>query len=190
MKKYFLMIPLMIFPYAYLIWLIYINFWGGTFDLLFGSQGAGNIWVGVAAIYLIYTIFITFYNTVVSGRGKYTAYEAAQINLLVKSVQVPAYIFHFILGMMAFYMGLWGIGAIMVAVSVDLVTILLTGISSIGCSIRMRKEKIINTPAAILMGIGCFLYCVDVVIAVVYFFKARKRYKKPAIPTAVTEAIA
>ena len=61
---------------------------------------------------------------------------------------------------------------------IDLLTILLTGISSIGCSVRMRKEGLVSLPGAIFMGVGCFIYCVDVVIAIVYVVKARK--KSPA----------
>ena len=184
MKKYFLMIPLMLFPYAYLIWMIYMYFSSGVMDKIFGYQTAAYIWLCIAALYLIYIIFIVFYNTIVSARGTYSAYQAAQINLLVKGVQVPAYIFHLVLGMMGSVMSVWGIGIIMVAVVVDLITILLTGISSIGCSIRMKKEKVLNTPVSILMGIGCFIYCADVVIAIVYFTMAKKRREKPEIQAA------
>jgi len=98
MKKYFLMIPLMLFPYAYLIWLIYMYFSSDVMDKIFGYQTAAYIWLCIAALYLIYIIFIVFYNTIVSARGTYSAYQAAQINLFVKGVQVPAYIFHFVLG--------------------------------------------------------------------------------------------
>ena len=184
MKKYFLMIPLMLFPYAYLILLIYMYFSSGVMDKIFGSQTAIDIWFCIVVIYLIYIIFIVFYNTIVSARGTYSAYQAAQINLLVKGVQVPAYIFHFVIGMMGTVMSVWGIGIILGAVVVDLITILLTGISSIGCSIRMKKEKALNTPVSILMGIGCFIYCADVVIAIVYYTMAKKRREKPEIQAA------
>jgi len=189
MKKYFLMIPLMIFPYAYLIFFTYMTYTSNAMDRLFDFHDGTDIWYGIAVEYLIYIIFIVFYNTIISGRGKYTAYESAKVNLFVKGIQVPAYIFHFVLGMMGCVMSVWGIGIIMVALIVDLVTILLTGISSIGCTIRMKKEKVLRTPAAIFMGIGCFLYVVDVIIAVVYFFMARKHSKKPAIQDVGAEAV-
>ncbi len=190
MKKYFLMIPLMIFPYAYLLWMLSMYFTSETLKIAFGeNDAASNVWLGVAVVYVIYVLFIVFYNCTVSARGKYTAYESAKINLFVKGIQVPAYIFHFILGMMGFVMSVWGIGIIMVVVIVDLVTIILTGISSIGCTIRMKKEKVLNGPLSILLGIGCFLYVVDVAVAFVYFFKARKHSKKPEIQAVPAEAI-
>lgn len=189
MKKYFLMIPLMLFPYAYLIFFAYYSMTPYFVRDLLDAQSTGNLLIVIIGLYLIYILFITFYNTIASARGKYTAYQSAKINLIVKGVQIPAYIFHFILGMMGTVMSVWGIGIIIVAVVVDLVTILLTGISSIGCSVRLKKEKILNIPAAILMGIGCFIYVVDVGVAVTYFFIARKRYKKAAIPKAAAEVI-
>jgi len=190
MKKYFLMIPLMIFPYAYLVWLLSMFFASSYMEQFFDQSGSESIvWLIVALIYLIYVIFIVFYNCTVSARGKYTAYESAKINLFVKGIQVPAYIFHFVLGLMGCVMSVWGIGIIMVAVIVDLVTILLTGISSIGCTIRMKKEKILNAPLSILLGIGCFIYVVDVAVAFIYFFKAKKRSKKPEIQAVPAEAV-
>ena len=189
MKKYFLMIPLMIFPYAYLIFFSYMYYTSNVMDRLFDFHDGTDIWYGIAVEYLIYIIFIVFYNTIISGRGKYTAYESAKVNLFVKGIQVPAYIFHFVLGSMGICMGIWGLGFIIVAVIVDLGTILLTGISSIGCTIRMKKEKVLRTPAAIFMGIGCFLYVVDVVIAFLYFLMARKHSKKSEIQAVPAEAI-
>ena len=100
------------------------------------------------------------------------------MNLIIKGIQIPAYIMHFILGFIGLAMSVWGIGFLLWAVLIDLLTILLTGISSIGCSIRMRKERLVSLPGAIFMGIGCFIYCVDVAIAIVYVVKARK--KSPA----------
>ncbi len=190
MKKYLLMVPLMIFPYAYVVWLLSIFFTSSYMEQFFDQNGSESVvWLVVALIYLIYVVFIVFYNCTVSARGKYTAYESAKINLFVKGIQIPAYIFHFILGMMGCVMSVWGIGIIMVAVIVDLVTILLTGISSIGCTIRMKKEKILNAALSILLGIGCFLYVVDVVIAVIYFCKARKHSKKAVVQEMSAEAI-
>ena len=100
--------------------------------------------------------------------------DTTDISLLVLLIIAVIYI----LGFIGLAMSVWGIGFLLWAVLIDLLTILLTGISSIGCSIRMRKERLVSLPGAIFMGIGCFIYCADVVIAIVYVVKARK--KSPA----------
>ena len=169
------MIPLILFPYAYLILLAFIGVTSSFFDQWMNLKSYDYTVETLIIVYLVSTLFTIFYNLIITLKGKYTAYEAAKINLLVKGIQVPAYIFHFVIGMMGMVMSVWGIGLILFAVVVDLITILLTGINSIGCSIRMRKENILTTRAAVLMGIGCFIYCADLVIAVVYFIHARKK---------------
>lgn len=39
----------------------------------------------------------------------------------------------------------------------------------------MCKDEIFSKWVCVLMGIGSFVYCVDIVIAIVYFVKARKK---------------
>ena len=76
------------------------------------------------------------------------------------------------IGMFGSVLSIWGIGFVMWAIFIDMATILLTGISSIGCSILMYKEHLVSKRNAWLMGIGCFLFCIDILIAVIYLIKA------------------
>lgn len=175
--KYLKMIPVIIYPYIYVVilavFLVFLNVLPSDYN-----DAASLGLLIVAVIYNLYSFVIVVVNAVQCAKGKMTARQSARMNLIIKSIQIPAYIIHFILGFIGLAMSVWGIGIILWAILIDLLTILLTGISSIGCSIRMRKEGILSTAAAILMGIGCFIYCVDVVIAIVYVVKARK--KSPA----------
>ena len=175
--KYLKMIPVIIYPYIYvLILAVFFLFVGvlpeDTTDISL------LVLLIIAVIYNLYSFVIVIVNAVQTAKGKLTAGQAARMNLIIKGIQIPAYIMHFILGFIGLAMSVWGIGFLLWAVLIDLLTILLTGISSIGCSIRMRKERLVSLPGAIFMGIGCFIYCADVVIAIVYVVKARK--KSPA----------
>lgn len=172
--KYLKMIPVIVYPYIYVVilavFLMFMNVLPSD-----SSDVTMLVLLIVAVIYNLYSFVIVIVNAVQGARGKMTARQAARMNLIIKGIQIPAYIMHFILGFIGLAMSVWGIGIVLWALLIDLLTILLTGISSIGCSIRMRKEGILSTAAAILMGIGCFIYCVDVVIAIVYVVKARKK---------------
>ncbi len=172
--KYLKMIPVIIYPYLYVVILaVFLMFMN-----VLPSDDSDAAMLGlliVAVIYNLYSFVIVIVNAVQCARGKMTAKQSARMNLIIKGIQIPAYIMHFILGFIGLALSVWGIGFILWAILIDLLTILLTGISSIGCSIRMRKEGFLSTAAAILMGIGCFIYCVDVVIAIVYVVKARKK---------------
>ena len=163
--KYLKMIPVIIYPYIYvLILAVFFLFVGvlpeDTTDISL------LVLLIIAVIYNLYSFVIVIVNAVQTAKGKLTAGQAARMNLIIKGIQIPAYIMHFILGFIGLAMSVWGIGFLLWAVLIDLLTILLTGISSIGCSIRMRKERLVSLPGAIFMGIGCFIYCADVVIAI------------------------
>ncbi len=138
--KYLKMIPVIIYPYIYvLILAVFLLFVGvlpeDTTDISL------LVLLIIAVIYNLYSFVIVIVNAVQTAKGKLTAGQAARMNLIIKGIQIPAYIMHFILGFIGLAMSVWGIGFLLWAVLIDLLTILLTGISSIGCSIRMRKEK-------------------------------------------------
>ena len=150
--KYLKMIPVIIYPYIYvLILAVFFLFVGvlpeDTTDISL------LVLLIIAVIYNLYSFVIVIVNAVQTAREKLTAGQAARMNLIIKGIQIPAYIMHFILGFIGLAMSVWGIGFLLWAVLIDLLTILLTGISSIGCSIRMRKKKgLVSLPGAIFMG--------------------------------------
>lgn len=132
----------------------------------------------LTCVYHILVLADAIYGAVsVAGKG-YTANEAARMNLTIKGWQVPAYIFHFILGCVGMMLSVWGIGFILFAILIDVLTIALTGICAIGCMVKMKKSGTLSTPKAILAAIGSFLFCVDVIIAIVLCIISRKNCKK------------
>ncbi len=189
MKKYLLLIPLFAFPYIYLPHLAVL--FGAPYlsDVLTTQYGLSelsdsvttvwvDIWFILPVIYTAITLIFSIIHTIFCTKGKYDAYTSAKLNMIVRCVHIPAYIFHFIMGVIGALMSVFGLGFLIFAILIDLLTIILTGISSIGVNVRIAKEKVFPIWAAILMGIGSFVYIADVVIAFVYFFKARKASKQ------------
>ena len=167
MKKYIKLIPLMLFPYAYLIWL-----------LLLVNLIPENINMHMPEIYIGLTFVLTIISTVIVAKNKNPAVSAAKQNLIVKAVQIPAYIFHFILGLTGLVASVWGLGFIMIAVIIDLLTITLTGIFAIGCNIKICKSGVISKGTAIFTSILSFIFCSDLVVAIVLFVTAKTHEKK------------
>lgn len=173
MKKYLKMIPIMFYPYAYIIplFIMIVSNDSNYFEqILFG------IFVYGIVLHIL-VIFVAIYNSVVSACGKYSVVEAAKINMITKCVQIPAYIFHFCLGLLGLIMSVWGIGIILFVVVVDLITIFFTGVSAIGLSVLMSKTKTIDTVFAVLGGIASFMYCIDIVVAITYYLIAKIKTK-------------
>ena len=169
MKKYIAIIPLIVYPYAYILWIIGFLLSGLTLEEFIGIDAIMIIFAAIFIIYNVYILFIIIYNFIQAIRGKYSAYQLAKMNLLVKGLQIPAYIFHFIIGLIGFVMSIWGIGFIILAVVVDFLTIALTGLNALGCAIRIKKENKASTVVSVFTGMYSFVFCIDVIIAVVLF---------------------
>ncbi|MBQ8514766.1 MAG: hypothetical protein IJ496_05155 [Ruminococcus sp.] len=178
MKKYLKLIPLMLYPYAYLIGMVGLYIADEVLSLFSVSVIPEYLFWGVIILYNVYVLFIAVFNAVLTAGKRYTAYDGAKINLIVKGVQIPAYILHFLMGLAGLIMSVWGIGFIVIAVLVDLLTILLTGISAVGCSIKMKKEGLLPLSGAILTGIGSFIYCADIAAAIVFLVLGRKQQRE------------
>lgn len=170
MKKYIKMLPVILYPYMYVIFLIGL-FLTSKISEDIAEKGIDNLNV-IALIYNVYCFVIVIINAVCMVKGSMTTTEVARMNLIIKCVQIPAYITHFILGLVGFFLGIWGIGLLLWAIFIDVATICFTGINSIGCSIRMYKDKVFSRCKSIFMGIGCFLFCIDIAIAIIYYIKA------------------
>lgn len=164
MKSYLRMLPVILYPYAYLIPLL-VLFLTPAVDDNMAKVYLFVFGYGIAIHVLAFAASI--YNAVITANGKkYDSRKAAQINVVTKCVQIPAYIFHFVLGCLGLGMSVWGIGVIIFAVVVDFLSILLTGISAIGLHVRMKKEQYLRKSYCVWLGIGSFLYCIDVAIAI------------------------
>ena len=174
MKKYLKMIPIMAYPYAYLIYFIAFIVIGG-FSSLDENEILFDIFFIIPLIYSAVALIIALINMIQGIRGKYTLKESAIINALTKCVQIPGYIFHFIMGLIGLLMSIWGIGFIIWAIIIDFLCIALTGISSLGLSIRLIKEKVFSPSKGILILLGCFIYVVDVVLGIFWLIYIEKR---------------
>lgn len=98
----------------------------------------------------------------------------AKQNLTIKCVQIPAYVLNFAIAMIGVMMSVFGLPMIAWAIAIDFLSIVLTGISAIGCGRTLYKEGKIDRTSAIWTTIGSFVYCADVVIAIVWYCKGKK----------------
>lgn len=170
MKKYIKLIPLMLFPYAYLIWLFLLT--------KFVPSDINSL---MPVIYMTLTLVLTLISTIMVAKNQNSAVSAAKQNLIVKAVQIPAYIFHFILGLTGLVASVWGIGFIMIAVIIDLMTIILTGIFAVGCNIKIYRQGVISKGTAVVTGIFSFVYCTDLIIAVILLVISKSHENKTSV---------
>ncbi|MGN0691768.1 MAG: hypothetical protein ACI4K7_05430 [Oscillospiraceae bacterium] len=181
MKKNLLLLPVGLFPYGGLI-----------FGLIYSSasvilpEAASEICsvilsVLMACFYISCPVCAVIW-AVFAAKGRVSPYEAAKSVLIVKAVHIPAYVFNFAAAFLGVFVGalasVWGIGiaavSIGLAFAADVCTIALTGICSAGELINIYKGGVIPKKYAVISGILSFIFCADVVTAVVLFVKCRK----------------
>ena len=88
MKKYLKLLPLILYPYMYLIlfiiFLIINNISGGNA----GIENGFFIGIILLIVYNIYVLCISVYNAVITAKNNCKASEAAKINLIIKGSQM------------------------------------------------------------------------------------------------------
>lgn len=160
--KYLKAIPLMLYPYAYLI----VIFLLPTLWDFAGDQYSGKVipvlFIGCQVLAIVSAVYPFF----MVGQEKYNASDMVKLNLFVKGLQIPAYLFHFLLGMAGLMLSVWGIGFILFAALIDLLTILFSGLHACAAVYALKKSGAVSMKKAWLLGICSFLYCIDLMVAV------------------------
>ena len=160
MKKYLMRLLLLIYPYIYVLFLIIDGFVLGRF-----GEELADAMLTALMIYHVLVLVTAVGGAVEINRKKYSASDAAKVNMVIKFGQIPAYILHFVIGVIGFLLGIWGILILLYAVIVDLVAIALSGTHALGCVIKMRRENFLSTLWTVLAVIGSYIYVVDVIVA-------------------------
>lgn len=140
----------------------------GCFAALQGDQPA--VWIALIAIAGVAAFAAALIAAVRNAVRGLTAKQ----NLTIKCVQIPAYVLNFAIAMIGVMMSVFGLPMIAWAIAIDFLSIVLTGISAIGCGRTLYKEGKIDRTSAIWTTIGSFVYCADVVIAIVWYCKGKK----------------
>lgn len=166
----------MLYPYAYLVCLAgYILLCGrfeGCDGMLMSLFRALTV---LAILFNLYAAFSVVANLVATIRGRRTTEELAKANRTIKLVHIPAYVFHFALGSFGFLTSVWGIGLILWAILINFLTILLSGMVGLSASLCSQRERVLTKGEAIAYAAFSFLYCADVVAAVVFYGRVKKR---------------
>lgn len=166
MKKFILLLPPTIFPYSFFV---------GLYCFV---KGIGNL--GESFSFLPWPFALALACNIVffalSIWRKWDFRQVALCNMLVKLIQIPAYISIFFLSVLCFSM-LFTIGIAVVLLLFDCASILLTGLIGVVAIIRCRSSNVISKKFSIVNGILQFVFCVDVISAIVIFVKANCEYK-------------
>lgn len=104
------------------------------------------------------------------------AKDMAWMNLIIKFVYMPMFVFNVIIGFVSVLNPLT-IGFIVNVIFHHFLFISISGIWGIFCVIKAVREKKMMNGMAILWGISQLVYCVDVIAAIILYVKMAKKGK-------------
>lgn len=168
-KKLILLLPGAIFPYSLVFALYCIStgflmesvFCGDAFVLLFGILGLFVVAMICNVIFLAFSIL-----------RKWDANKISFANMLIKLIQIPAYVLIFISGI-AFSLTLFTVAFSIFFVIFDCLAIGLTGLIGVSSVARCYAEGKTSKCFSIVNGFLQFVFCIDIVSAVMVFMKSK-----------------
>lgn len=173
MKKYIPSILAAIFPYS-ILFALYCMFSGFLMHSVFQSNG----FLLLLAVLLFWVVSLgcAVATCVISLARKWDSYELARANMILKLIPVPAYILIFLLGC-AFLITIFTFAISVILMLLDGMAIVLSGLIGVAAVKRNHSDKILSTKEMVAHGILQFVFCADVVSAIVVFYKARRAKK-------------
>lgn len=166
MKKFILLLPCAIFPYALFI---------GPYCFVKGMGNLGESFSFLPWIFIISLICNEVF-LVLSIYKKWDCRKVALFNMVIKIVQIPAYIAVFLLGALSFRT-LFTMGLAVVFFLFDCASIFLTGLIGVTSVIRCYTDSIISKRFSILNGLLQFVFCADVISSITIFVQVKYKNK-------------
>ena len=178
---------LILYPYYYMLVIAVPLILNGGME---GFDGE-SAFVGEILVFLVNPISlgVLVADFVTNAKGHVPPEKLAKLNMIIKLVHIPAYIIHFILGALGTLASVWGIGFVLWAIIIDLITIALSGTHMLSCVISIIKHKAANTAISVVAAILSYIYCIDVVVAIVYYVYIRNLKPAPALKAEAAEEV-
>lgn len=166
---YFKFVPIIVYPYAYAIWLIILiaalKRAGDTPDI----EHAGKAFLISFIIFQVITLCFSVWSTVSLRAAKVSLEEACITNLALKVFHIPAILTLMTIGFFGIMLSVWGIGLILLSMIISALSLLLTGVVSIVPISRIRREGLIKTDLAVIFGVCSFIPIADLLAAFACF---------------------
>lgn len=180
MKKYFLILPCAVFPYS-LLFAMYCIFSGFLMDSVFENNAFTLLFY--LLIFFLVSLLCNLFFLVLSIVNRWDAKQVSFINMLVKLVQIPAYLLIFILGCL-FMLTIFTYVFSIFFVLFDCLAIFLTGLLGVASVVRCYSEGKNSKAFSVVNGIFQFIFCADVISAIVVFIKSKLKPTKQIGPQA------
>ena len=179
-KRIWLALPTALLPYVALFALatIFLStklaFFEVTMESVFGGNG-----LYLFAAFLLYCLLcmaLGVVGFVVGICKKWDAVSLAKFAMIVKLIQIPAYLALFVLGLLLM-LAIFTIPFSIVLFFVCSLTLALTGLWVVSASITALRQGICKPQEVIWVMILQFVFCADVVASIIFYVTLKKKQK-------------
>jgi len=167
-----LVIPALLFPYFVILSLATIFFANKSsfFSAIMEGIFRGNAWYLTAALtgFALIAAGMCVIFLILALRRRWEPCFVAKVAMILKLIQIPAYIVIFILGVL-FLLTVFTIPFTFALVIFDCVAILMSGLVTVSSIINARRMGMISKAEAVIFAVLQFVFVLDVISAVVLF---------------------
>lgn len=165
MKRMLPYLMIVFFPYS-MVLIVLALLWGSPYMVDFSI-----LLIGLGILYLA-TLASDLGLFFWSLKKKRSAKELLGINLAVKALHVPAYVFLFLAGF-ASLITIFTAGFAVVFMILDGLTIVLSGLVGLSAVLRLRDEGKLTLSQTGLHGLLQFVFCADLASSILLYFHAK-----------------
>lgn len=174
LKKYKKLIPTLIFPYTMAIFLLLMIFAQQNIILEIIMGYGIDIFLIVILLLPLIGFICNLFMCHQIKKEQWDYLELLEVNLLIKCVQIPAYIVVFLFGV-AFLLTIFTFGISIVLIFLDCFSVFLSGMVASTAIKRTVAEGALNKGLAFFLKIGSFIFCLDVIVAIVLYIIGRDK---------------
>lgn len=179
-KKAWSIVPAAALPYLALFALavIFLSTTNSFFHLVMEKVFGGNALLLIAALLLCCVAVLTYSIVcfVISIRKGWNALSLAKSAMILKLIQVPAYVMIFAMGVL-FAITLFTIPFAVGLLLLDCLTLFLSGLFTVAACVNAVRQGDFKSKEVLWIVILQLFFCADVVASVVFYLRSKKRKK-------------
>lgn len=175
-KNTWMLMPTVFLPY-YLLFTTFVLLYSTEvtfFKWLLRSLG-DNGWAPVLflVIYSVIALALNIFYVYQSIRKGMEPLFLAKVAMIIKLVQIPAFLIIFVYGVL-FTVAIFTIGFAIAFVIFDALSLLLSGMVMMASVVNSKRRREVSNTHAILFILSQFMFCVDVVMSIVWYRRLKK----------------
>ena len=180
-KRRWLLIPTVLLPYIFVLAICTIIYapdsalLASVMEKVFDNNALYVL--GIIVLFVLLSIVLSLLCFVMSICKKWDERTLAKTAMIIKLIQIPAYIFIFIVGVIMVFVPM-GVLFVWVGCAFDYVILLLTGLISLSAILNAVRRKMLEGKKCVWIIILQFVFVADVVATILLYLKLRGNKKE------------